>query len=91
MKNYAYIIFLTILSHLEPPQFTPKQWLPAWSPILKVLRAPFNPYKPYVCECRSVCMWVCVCECVSVSMCVCAHVSMCVYKNPKNLMKILKN
>jgi hypothetical protein len=39
---------------------------------------PFNPYKPYVCECRSVCMWVsmCVCSCVSMWVCVCACVSM---------------
>jgi hypothetical protein len=39
---------------------------------------PFNPYKPYVCECRSVCMWVsmCVCACVSMWVCVCACVSM---------------
>jgi hypothetical protein len=35
---------------------------------------PFNPYKPYVYECRSVSM--CVCACVSTL--VCEYVSMCV-------------
>jgi hypothetical protein len=39
MKNYEYMIFFTILSHLEPPQFTLKQRLPARSPILIVLQA----------------------------------------------------
>jgi hypothetical protein len=35
MKNYTYMIFLTILSHLKPPQFIQKRQLPARSPILK--------------------------------------------------------
>jgi hypothetical protein len=35
---------------------------------------PFNPYKPYVCECRSVCMWVCVCESEYVYVCTCEYV-----------------
>jgi hypothetical protein len=41
---------------------------------------PFNLYKPYVCECRSVCrsvcMWVSMCVCVLVWVCeyVCVHV-----------------
>jgi hypothetical protein len=113
MKNYAYMIFLTILSHLEPSQFTLKRWLPAWSPTLNFwvpfalvtpifviaywYYYPFNPYKPYVCECRS----VCVCECVSVGVCeyvcVCACEYVCVkkskksQKNSKNLKKFKKS
>jgi hypothetical protein len=38
-KNCAYMIFLTILSHLKSPQFTPKRQLPTRSPILKMLQA----------------------------------------------------
>jgi hypothetical protein len=41
---------------------------------------PFNPYKPYVCECGSVCIWVCECEYV----CVCVCVNMCVQKFQKS-------
>jgi hypothetical protein len=35
MKNYAYMIFLTILSHLEPSQFTLKRDFPLGHPSSK--------------------------------------------------------
>jgi hypothetical protein len=134
MKNYEYMIFLTILPHLKPPQFTPKWRLPTRSPILKVSHqngnfplghlsskcsgpstlnfrvpfawvtptliiaywyySPFNPYKPYVCECRSVCMWVwvLVCMCVLVWVSVCVRMWVCVSaKNTKNLKTFKKS
>jgi hypothetical protein len=48
---------------------------------------PFNPYKPYVCECRSVYVR---CVCVHMWVCVCAHVSMCVCAKIRKISKKLK-
>jgi hypothetical protein len=54
---------------------------------------PFNPYKPYICECGSVCMWVSEYEYVCMWVCECEYVCVCVRVREyecvcKNLIKI---